>query len=96
MMEDDIELRKEAERLAEEKLGFYIHFTVYVAVNTLLFFIWLLSTKGFPWFLFPLGGWGIGILFHFLSTFVFTRRLILKRLTDIELEKLKKGKIKNH
>ena len=91
-MEEDTELIKEAEKRAEEKLGFYIHFTIYLAVNVMLFFIWLLATKGFPWFLFPLGGWGIGILFHFLSAFVFTRRLILKRLTEKEIRKLKEEK----
>lgn len=93
-MEEDMDLRKVAERRAEEKLGFYVHFTVYIAVNAMLFLIWLFATKGFPWFLFPLGGWGIGIFFHFLSAFVFTRRLILERLTEKELEKLKEEEIK--
>jgi len=83
------ELMKEAEKRAEEKLGFYVHLTVYSIVNIMLFLIWLFITKGFPWFLFPLGGWGIGILFHFLSAFVFTRRLILKKLTEKEIKKLK-------
>jgi len=92
-LEENAELMKEAERRAEEKLGFYIHFTVYCAVNAMLFFIWFFATKGFPWFLFPLGGWGIGILFHFLSTFVFTRRLILKKLMEKELERLKKERM---
>lgn len=91
-MEEDTKLRMEAERRAEEKLGFYVHFTVYCVVNIMLFLIWLFATKGFPWFLFPLGGWGIGISFHFLSTFVFTRRVILQKLTEKELKKLKEEK----
>ena len=86
---DNSGLIKEAEKRAEEKLGFYVHLTVYSIVNIMLFLIWLFITKGFPWFLFPLGGWGIGIMFHFLSAFVFTRQLILKKLTEKEIKKLK-------
>jgi hypothetical protein len=34
--------------------------------------IWLLTTApGFPWFLFPAGGWGIGLAAH--ATAVYTR-----------------------
>jgi len=86
-MGEDEELVQEAEKRAEEKLGFYVHLTVYSIVNIMLFLIWLFITKGFPWFLFPLGGWGIGILFHFLSAFVFTG--LLKKLTEKEIKKLK-------
>jgi len=29
----------------------------------------LLTSRHFPWFLFPAGGWGIGLIFHFLSAY---------------------------
>ena len=60
----------EARKRVAAKKGFYIHFIVYICVNILLVLIWAFAAGGgFPWFIFPLGGWGIGILFHFLSIF---------------------------
>ena len=68
----DEQIYEEAKKRVEEKRGFYTHFTVYIAVNILLVLIWAFpSGGGFPWFLFPLCGWGIGVLFHFLGVFVF-------------------------
>jgi fatty acid desaturase len=60
-----------ARKRVEEKRGFYTHFTVYAIVNLVLFLIWFFTGRGFPWFVFPLGGWGIGIVFHFLGVFIF-------------------------
>ena len=45
-----------------------IHLSVYVAVNVFLALVWAITSDGFsviPWFLFPLGGWGIGIVAHY-------------------------------
>ncbi|MFS0671244.1 2TM domain-containing protein [Peribacillus frigoritolerans] len=44
--------------------GFYIHIMVYVLVNVMLIAINLSTDPGYWWFLFPLGGWGIGVLIH--------------------------------
>jgi hypothetical protein len=71
------QIHEQAKKRAEAKKGFYIHFTVYIIVNIMLVLIWAFATGGgFPWFIFPLGGWGIGILFHFLGIFVFGRNRI--------------------
>ena len=68
----DEEVYKLARKRVEEKKGFFTHLIVYLCVNALLVVIWALTGAGFPWFLFPLGGWGIGLLFHFLGTFAFS------------------------
>ncbi|MFC1995441.1 2TM domain-containing protein [Chloroflexota bacterium] len=61
-----------AKKRVEEKRGFFVHLTVYIVINIMLVFIWAFAAGGgFPWFIFPLGGWGIGLLFHFLGIFVF-------------------------
>jgi hypothetical protein len=67
------EVYRLARQRVEEKKGFYIHLTVYILVNILLILIWFFTGADFPWFIFPLGGWGIGLLFHFLGVFVFSR-----------------------
>jgi len=86
------ELYEEARKRVEEKKGFYIHFAVYILVNVMLVIIWAVTGAGFPWFVFPLGGWGIGVLFHFLGVFVFSRQSAWeKREIEKEVERLKKG-----
>ncbi|NNE98166.1 MAG: 2TM domain-containing protein [Pyrinomonadaceae bacterium] len=65
---------QQAKERLEAKYGFYIHLSVYLAVNLLLVIINLSkSSEGF-WFIYPLFGWGIGLAFHALSVFVFAGR----------------------
>ena len=87
---DDRDLRKKAQIRAAEKVGFYVHFTIYAAVNLLIFGIWWFTSGigTFPWFIFPLVGWGIGIILHFFS--VFAGAMLVGKIADKEYEKLKK------
>ena len=86
------EIYRLARKRVEEKKGFYIHFAVYIAVNIMLVIIWVATGAGFPWFVFPLGGWGIGILFHFLGVFVFSKQTGWeRRAIEKEAERLRKG-----
>jgi len=86
------EIYRQARKRVEEKKGFYVHFAVYIIVNIILVIIWASTGAGYPWFLFPLGGWGIGILFHFLGVFVFSRQTDWeRRAIEKEVERLKKG-----
>lgn len=80
------ELREETRLRAEVKLGFYIHLAVYSGVNVMLFLIWWF-TGGFPWFIFPLLGWGVGLLAHFLR--VFAQISVTDRLAEREYQRLK-------
>ncbi|MCU4788394.1 2TM domain-containing protein [Bacillus cereus] len=60
-----------AKKRVENLKVFYIHLTVYILVNLMLFFINISSDSSKLWFLYPLGGWGIGIVIHGLTTFPF-------------------------
>ena len=80
------EVRKETRLRAEAKLGFYSHLAVYSGINVMLFFIWWF-TGGFPWFVFPLLGWGIGLLAHFLQVFV--QANVIDTLAEKEYQKFK-------
>ena len=60
---------RKAKQRAEAKLGFYTHVIVYLAVNGLLAGINLSKSPEELWFLWPLGGWGIGLCFHALKVF---------------------------
>ncbi|MFP5255766.1 MAG: 2TM domain-containing protein [Acidimicrobiia bacterium] len=74
---------REARRILRRR-AFYLHLAVYLAVNATIFVIWLLSGAGFPWFLFPLMGWGIGLVAHGASAF------LLASPADIVLEREQK------
>ena len=87
------ELYREARKRVEAKKGFFVHLTVYIIVDIMLVLIWAFPAGGgFPWFVFPLGGWAIGILFHFLWAFVFSRQTAWERKeVEKEVERLRKS-----
>lgn len=87
------EIYREARKRVEEKKGFFIHLSVYIIVNIMLVIIWAFPAGGgYPWFLFPLGGWGIGLLLHSLQVFAFSGRTDWeRRAIEREVEKLRKG-----
>lgn len=59
---DHDHLERLARRRAGAKMGWYIHALVYVLVNLLL--IVLATSSGQNWYVFPLLGWGLGLLIH--------------------------------
>lgn len=73
-----------AKRKAEERLGFIIHFFFYVVINLILIEInfsgigWVREPGAelplFPWFWFPLIGWGFGFAIHVI-VYVFATAL---------------------
>ena len=81
-----------AEKRAKVKIEFYWHVASYVVVNSFLFGIYLLTNLvdggglGYPWFIWPLAGWGVGLLFNFLAVYVFPdspasrRRMVEKEM----------------
>jgi len=86
-MNDEQELRMRARKIAEEKLGFYVHLTAYVLVNSLLIALWWWGGGGFPWFLFVVVFWGIGLTAHGIGAFVSPG--YTERMAEREYQKLK-------
>lgn len=59
---------EEAAFQRERMMSFYMHFAIYAAVIALVFTInFMTNGLSFPWFLFVLFGWGIGIVAHFMA-----------------------------
>lgn len=73
------ELYNLAKKRVASKKAFKIHFTVYILVSLLLTFISL--SNGSFWFIFPIVGWGIGILAH-----KFALNSMLNNQDDVEEE----------
>jgi 2TM domain len=89
---NDSQLQKRARHRVNQKMGFYIHLTVYVLVNLGLAVI-NLSTGGQRWHLWPLAGWGLGLAIHGFVTFVSLRGDGLReRMLEREVERLKRDR----
>jgi 2TM domain len=58
-------LRNQAVRNLRRRAAFKMHLLIYALVNLLLVVIWLVTGLNtgvwYPWFVFPLFGWGIGV-----------------------------------
>ena len=82
------EAYQRAKKRVEAKFGLYIHLAVYIAVNILLIVINVSTSPDHFWFIWPLIGWGIGVVFHALKVFVFSGGPTLKeRMLAKEMEK---------
>jgi hypothetical protein len=81
---DDFALAAFREREARQILrrrAFLVHAAVFAAVNLMLVGVWMLAGGGYPWFLFPLMGWGVGLVAHAASAY------LLANPNDIVLER---------
>lgn len=52
----------------------WLHAVLWGAVNLLLVVVWLVTGAGFPWFVFPLFGWLIGLAVHAASVYLLRGR----------------------
>jgi len=61
----DESLRDRAVKRLKAKREFSVHLLAYVIVNIFLVILWATVTGGgFFWPMFPILGWGIGLIFH--------------------------------
>jgi len=85
----DEEIERVARRRAGAKLGWYIHATIYLVVNLLLFAMSQYAFGHRPWSVFPLIGWGVGVALHGISVFLLgTGSDFRERLLQRERERL--------
>jgi hypothetical protein len=61
--------------LARKRVEFRRHLIVFLVINTTLWLIWWLTGEGYLWPVWPLAGWGIGLIFHYLFEYRNTRML---------------------
>lgn len=61
-------------RIAQARTSFKNHFTVYVVMSVMFWGIWFFTGSktyegGLPWPVWPMFGWGIGVVFHYLGAY---------------------------
>lgn len=58
-------VRDRAVKRLKKKRDFYAHLLVYVMVNAFIIVIWAVTSDGgFFWPIFPMVGWGIGVVMN--------------------------------
>jgi hypothetical protein len=71
-------------QLARKRVDFRRHLIVYLVVNAVLWTMWLVTGKGYIWPVWPMAGWGVGVILHFLfdyqSSKLFSEEEELKKL----------------
>lgn len=89
----DTSLRQKAEKRVKQRMELLSHIGVYLVVNGFLVVVWALSGAGYPWFLWVMAGWGVGLLTHLVSYFTGTKGdSARERLIQREMEKLDRGR----
>lgn len=56
--------REQAVRRLKAKYEFKVHLIVYLVTNAMLVLIWFVSSMGYFWPIWPIAGWGIGLIMH--------------------------------
>jgi len=81
-------LRRVAENRVNARFGFWIHASIYFAVNACLVTVNLLTSPHVLWSVFPALGWGIGLLAHGVSVFAHLSGA-RERAIDAEVKRLR-------
>src|SRR5436190_864825 len=67
----ETEKEKELWKIAKKRVGFRKHLATYIIVNAMFWALWWFTDKdddsSFPWPVWPMLGWGIGIAFDFIA-----------------------------
>lgn len=91
---EDAALRAMAIRNLTRRRQFKTHLFAYLVVNALLWMLWAITSAvsgtWFPWPVFPLLGWGIGLSFHAWA--VYGERPISPSDIDREMARLRAGR----
>lgn len=66
---DDQNRYEDAKKRVGELKEFYQHLLTYLVVNAFLIVVNRLTSPGYNWFIWPLLGWGIGLILHALTVF---------------------------
>ena len=89
----DMKIKEERSKQGDRKKGFYRHMVLYTIVNIILIIAWARTgaeSDPVPWFIYPLGGWGIFVIWNYIEAFVLPEETGWeKRQIENEVEKLK-------
>src|SRR5438093_13582649 len=83
----DYERRRRARQMAEARWAFRFHLPIYLIVNAALVIIWFFTgPSNFPWPVFPIFFWGIGVFAHYMAAYHNRGGASLHRATERSLK----------
>lgn len=88
-LESDALLRERALKRLKKRRDFFAHLLVYALVNGFIVVIWAVTSRGFFWPIFPIVGWGIGVVMNAWDVWrgeEFSERAIAR-----EVDRMKRG-----
>ena len=89
----EMKIEEKSTKPGDRKKGFYLHLGLYVVVNIILIVAWARTgteANPVPWFVFPLVGWGILVVWNYLEAFVWPEETGWeKRQVEKEFERLR-------
>ncbi len=83
------QIYEEARSRVKAKRDFWGNLIFYVVANIICFLVWVLGDRGYPWFLWVLGPWGVLVILHYLRVFVFAGKSE-RRAIEQEVERIKR------
>ena len=86
MMDEELLVR--ARKRTESKISFYSDLGLYSIVNVILFALWWNNGGGFPWFLFVVFFWGLGVISHGLA--LFRQSDLFDKMAEAEYQRMLK------
>ncbi|MBL9014879.1 MAG: 2TM domain-containing protein [Myxococcales bacterium] len=86
-MTDDLEL--DATKRVQARLGFLVHLAMYLIANLGFIVIWSVTGRGYPWFMWPALGWGIGVAAHAIGMLLGPGSDVERKAIDKELRRLR-------
>jgi hypothetical protein len=84
MMDEELLVR--ARKRTEAKISFYSDVGLYSIINIILFALWWNNGGGFPWFLFVVFFWGLGVISHGLA--LFRQSDLFDKMAEAEYQRL--------
>ena len=82
--------------LAKRRAAFRSHLISYLIINGFLWTIWFITTPAenrfhhIPWPVWPLMGWGVGLVFHFVFSYII--KYDEQEAAEKEYDRLAKGR----
>ncbi|MBD2137000.1 2TM domain-containing protein [Anabaena sp. FACHB-1237] len=68
-LKTQVSVKQETMSKREKRQEFQSHLTAFLIINGFLISLNLFTSPGYFWAIFPLLGWGVGLLFHGINTY---------------------------
>ncbi len=81
-------------KIAKRRVEFKRHLSTYLVINAMFWVLWYFSegqherSHFLPWPVWPMLGWGIGIVFSYLNAYVYTKENAIQKEYDKIKDKL--------